>query len=82
MLNIQKTTLLDILSNRKTVGLIGGSVFVNDVPRNSTFKRISGYVLENKKIEKMKKKDKIADCSRETNYLFTFLFFLFVCLFL
>ena len=39
-----KTTLLDVLARRKTMGVITGSVTVNGVPQDATFKRMTGYV--------------------------------------
>ena len=42
-----KTTLIDCLSGRKTVGKLHGEVFVNDEPRSfQHFKWISGYVMQ------------------------------------
>jgi len=40
-----KTSLLDSLAGRKEVGL-SGEILVNGTPRNSGFKRISGYVVQ------------------------------------
>lgn len=40
-----KTTLLDVLAGRKNQGVIGGSIYVNGVPKNENhFRRIMGYV--------------------------------------
>ena len=39
-----KTTLLDCLARRKTGGEITGSVTINGVPQDDTFKRYTGYV--------------------------------------
>eukprot|EP00741_Cyanophora_paradoxa_P019998 tig00021179_g19301.t1 len=39
-----KTTLLDVLANRKTGGTTGGELLVNKRPRDRTFLRMSGYV--------------------------------------
>ena len=39
-----KTTLLDCLARRKTLGTITGKVEINGLPQDDTFKRMSGYV--------------------------------------
>ena len=43
-----KTTLMDVLSGRKTTGYIEGDVWISGYPKNQhTFARISGYVEQN-----------------------------------
>ncbi|KAH0449837.1 hypothetical protein IEQ34_020529 [Dendrobium chrysotoxum] len=43
-----KTTLMDVLAGRKTVGYIDGSIFVNGYPKKQkTFARVSGYCEQN-----------------------------------
>jgi len=39
-----KTTLMDVLSRRKTIGRVEGSVLLNGHPLNIAFERITGYV--------------------------------------
>ena len=45
MLIAGKSTLLDVLANKKTGGKIEGEILINGVPRDdATFPRIAGYV--------------------------------------
>ncbi|KAJ3284582.1 hypothetical protein HK104_009867 [Borealophlyctis nickersoniae] len=39
-----KTTLMDVLSRRKTIGRVDGSILLNGHPLNVAFERITGYV--------------------------------------
>ncbi|RKO93102.1 brefeldin A resistance protein [Blyttiomyces helicus] len=39
-----KTTLMDVLSNRKTIGTISGTITLNGLPLDISFERITGYV--------------------------------------
>eukprot|EP00871_Galdieria_phlegrea_P002260 jgi/Galph1/3034/GphlegSOOS_G1687.1 len=39
-----KTTLLDVLSDRKTTGRTTGEIKINRKPRNKFFRRIAGYI--------------------------------------
>jgi len=41
-----KTTFLDMLAGRKNTGDMGGQILVNGQPRNRSWKRLSGYVLQ------------------------------------
>jgi ABC-type lipoprotein export system ATPase subunit len=41
-----KTTLIDILAGRKNVGTVEGKILINGEKRKSSFKRITGYVLQ------------------------------------
>eukprot|EP00743_Colponemidia_sp_Colp-15_P009465 GILK01010348.1.p1 GENE.GILK01010348.1~~GILK01010348.1.p1 ORF type:complete len:618 (+),score=86.96 GILK01010348.1:95-1948(+) len=41
-----KSTLLDILADRKSHGVINGSIKVNGVPRDSNFKKLVSYVVQ------------------------------------
>ena len=41
-----KTSLLDMLAGRKTVGELGGEITVNGRPRGKDWQRISGYVMQ------------------------------------
>lgn len=41
-----KTTLLDVLAQRGTLGVVTGSIFVNDAPLNASFERNTGYVQQ------------------------------------
>jgi ABC-type multidrug transport system ATPase subunit len=41
-----KTTFIDILNGRKNTGHVYGEILINGQPRNKSFKRISGYVLQ------------------------------------
>lgn len=41
-----KTTLLDILASRKTVGVIGGDMLVDDHAKDASFQRKTGYVQQ------------------------------------
>ena len=41
-----KTTLLDVLASRKTVGIIGGDVLVDDRAKDASFQRKTGYVQQ------------------------------------
>ncbi|KAJ3318348.1 hypothetical protein HDU76_000852 [Blyttiomyces sp. JEL0837] len=38
-----KTTMLDVVAQRKTIGTISGTIFVGNNPQDKNFKRISGY---------------------------------------
>ncbi|KAJ3331549.1 hypothetical protein HDU76_002865 [Blyttiomyces sp. JEL0837] len=38
-----KTTMLDVVAQRKTMGTISGTIFVGSDPQNKDFKRLSGY---------------------------------------
>jgi ABC-type multidrug transport system ATPase subunit len=43
-----KTTLMDVLSGRKTGGYIEGEVYISGYPKNqATFARMSGYCEQN-----------------------------------
>ncbi|RHN43677.1 putative fe(3+)-transporting ATPase [Medicago truncatula] len=43
-----KTTLMDVLSGRKTSGYLEGSISISGYPKNqATFARISGYCEQN-----------------------------------
>jgi ABC-type multidrug transport system ATPase subunit len=43
-----KTTLMDVLSGRKTGGYIEGEIYISGYPKNqATFARISGYCEQN-----------------------------------
>ncbi|KAI9012932.1 ABC-2 type transporter-domain-containing protein [Gaertneriomyces semiglobifer] len=39
-----KTTLMDVLARRKTIGTVDGSILLNGQPLNIEFERITGYV--------------------------------------
>ncbi|KAA8495125.1 ABC transporter G family member 14 [Porphyridium purpureum] len=39
-----KTTLMDVVAMRKTMGVVEGSILVNDFPQDEFFSRYSGYV--------------------------------------
>lgn len=39
-----KTTLMDVLSRRKTIGKVEGDILLNGHPLNVSFERITGYV--------------------------------------
>ncbi|OBT71758.1 hypothetical protein VF21_09635 [Pseudogymnoascus sp. 05NY08] len=41
-----KTTLLDVLASRKTVGIIGGDMLVDDLAKDASFQRKTGYVQQ------------------------------------
>lgn len=41
-----KTTLLDVLASRKTVGIIGGDMLVDDCIKDASFQRKTGYVQQ------------------------------------
>ena len=41
-----KTTLLDVLASRKTVGIIGGKILVDDRAKDASFQRKTGYVQQ------------------------------------
>ncbi|KAK5658003.1 hypothetical protein OQA88_2557 [Cercophora sp. LCS_1] len=41
-----KTSLLDVLATRTTVGVVSGHVFVNGSPRDTSFQRKTGYVQQ------------------------------------
>ena len=41
-----KTTLLDVLASRKTVGIIGGDMLVDDRAKDASFQRKTGYVQQ------------------------------------
>lgn len=41
-----KTTLLDVLAQRTTMGVVTGSMFVNDTPLTASFERNTGYVQQ------------------------------------
>lgn len=41
-----KTTLLDVLASRKTVGVIGGHMLVDNRAKNASFQRKTGYVQQ------------------------------------
>ena len=41
-----KTTLLDVLASRKTVGIIGGDILVDDRAKDASFQRKTGYVQQ------------------------------------
>ncbi|OBT88820.1 hypothetical protein VE02_03130 [Pseudogymnoascus sp. 03VT05] len=41
-----KTTLLDVLASRKTVGIIGGDMLVDDLAKDTSFQRKTGYVQQ------------------------------------
>lgn len=41
-----KTTLLDVLASRTTVGVVGGSIFVDGRERDQSFQRQTGYVMQ------------------------------------
>lgn len=41
-----KTTLLDVLASRKTVGVIGGDMLVDDRAKDASFQRKTGYVQQ------------------------------------
>jgi ABC-type multidrug transport system ATPase subunit len=41
-----KTTLLDVLASRKTVGIIGGDMLVDDRVKDASFQRRTGYVQQ------------------------------------
>ncbi|KAL5347903.1 Multidrug resistance protein [Pseudogymnoascus australis] len=41
-----KTTLLDVLASRKTVGIIGGDMLVDDRIKDASFQRKTGYVQQ------------------------------------
>lgn len=41
-----KTTLLDVLAQRTSMGVVTGSMFVNDAPLNASFERNTGYVQQ------------------------------------
>ncbi|OBT65135.1 hypothetical protein VE03_04737 [Pseudogymnoascus sp. 23342-1-I1] len=41
-----KTTLLDVLASRKTVGIIGGDMLVDDRVKDTGFQRKTGYVQQ------------------------------------
>ncbi|PRP76492.1 ATP-binding cassette sub-family G member 2-like, partial [Planoprotostelium fungivorum] len=45
-----KTSFIDILAGRKNTGVIHGQVLVNGAPRDGTFKRVSGYVMQDEKL--------------------------------
>ena len=42
-MHLQKTTLLDVLAKRKTVGVIGGDILVNGRPLAADFQRGTAY---------------------------------------
>jgi hypothetical protein len=44
--DLGKSTLLDLMANRKDVGTWSGEIFVNKKPRSSLFNRDSAYVLQ------------------------------------
>lgn len=41
-----KTTLLDVLASRTTMGVIGGSIYVDGRERNNSFQAQTGYVMQ------------------------------------
>jgi hypothetical protein len=41
-----KTSLLDMLAGRKTVGVLGGEIRANGRERGKDWKRLSGYVMQ------------------------------------
>lgn len=41
-----KTSLLDTLAGRKTVGVLHGQILVNGVPRAEDWRRISAYCMQ------------------------------------
>lgn len=45
-----KTTFIDILAGRKNTGVVSGTISINGRPRDKSFKRISGYVLQDDKM--------------------------------
>ncbi|KAL5385845.1 hypothetical protein PMIN02_008718 [Paraphaeosphaeria minitans] len=42
----EKTTLLDVLASRTTMGVISGSIFVDGRERDGSFQRQTGYVMQ------------------------------------
>ncbi|KAJ3331548.1 hypothetical protein HDU76_002864 [Blyttiomyces sp. JEL0837] len=56
-----KTTMLDVVAQRKTIGTIDGTIFVGSNPQDQYFKRISGYCeqmdVHNRDVTKQEKND-------------------------
>jgi hypothetical protein len=44
--NSGKSTLLDLLADRKTVGRVGGEILFNGLPRSSAVDKSTAYVMQ------------------------------------